>query len=163
MRRVFGLIVVAVVVVLAPVALAVPAHADPYGSPGGTISVADPAPGGSVTVTGSGFKPDSAVTVQILSTPVRLASVTADANGVATVAVTIPAGFAAGASHTIELVGVDSSSAAYTVSIPVTLASAGTALPKTGTTLVYLGLGVVVLALGVFLVVVVRRRRAATR
>lgn len=156
-------LVVAMVVAVAPVAFAIPAHASPYTSGGGTISPANPAPGGSCTVTGTGFKPDSSVAVQILSTPVHLASVTADANGLATATVTIPASFASGSAHTIQLVGLDSTGAEYAVSIPVTLGSTGTALPKTGTNLGYLWFGVMALVLGVLLVVVARRRRASSR
>jgi hypothetical protein len=160
-----GRLVAGVVVVVAVGVVAGPAVADPYGSGGGSVSVPDPAPGSSVTVSGSGFQPDSLVTVQILSTPVFLATVRADANGVATAQVRIPAGFAAGTSHHLQLVGVGSSGAAHTVSVPVTLVPAGTGLPGTGRSWTALGLGVAAVALGVAAVVLgvvlllIRRRR----
>ncbi len=161
-RLVAGVVAVVAVGVVVGV-VAGPAVADPYGSGAASVSVSDPAPGSSVTVSGSGFRPDSSVTVQILSTPVFLATVTADANGVATAQVRIPAGFAVGTAHHLELVGVASSGAARTVSVPVTLGppgTAGTALPRTGMTWTALGLGAAAVVLGVLLVVM-RRRRVA--
>ncbi len=56
------------------------------------------------TVTGTGFAPGATVNFGIYSTPTLLATVSADANGVATVTITIPADIALG-DHTVLAAG----------------------------------------------------------
>lgn len=68
------------------------------------------APGDVITLTGSGFQPGESVEIWLLSTPVRLAVLSADASGAFSVTVTIPANITPG-SHTLEVRG--SQSATY--------------------------------------------------
>ncbi|WP_348789223.1 putative Ig domain-containing protein [Leifsonia sp. NPDC080035] len=78
---------------------AVPIVAD--GPLGGVPSTA--VPGQSLTVTASGFAADSPVTFGIYSTPVVVAQVDADVNGVATATIVIPAGYTG--AHTLLAIG----------------------------------------------------------
>ena len=148
----------------APAARATPITATgPYNVGGGTISVLHPPPGSGCTVTGNGFGPDSTVQVQILSTPMNLTSVTADANGQATASITIPTEFLPASHHTIELVGVDSSNTAMIVSIPVILGSVSAAPTRsmsTGTAvLLSLLVASAVFVVGAAVIVATRNRR----
>jgi hypothetical protein len=93
------------------------------------------APGGSLSVSGTGFTPGERVAIELHSTPVTLALSTADATGAIAAEVTIPAGTEPG-EHTIVLTGLDSgrtASAAITVTQAATGAAA--ALPATGAAL----------------------------
>ncbi len=138
------------------------AHAAPY-TPNGRadISTSAPAPGGSIEVTGGGFKAGSTVQVVIYSDPVNLGSARANAAGEVSLDVTIPASFAPGSQHTIQLQGIDPSGAVRVLSHEVTIADSEGQLAYTGATVLPLiGGGVVLLGLGAFLLV--RTRRGAT-
>src|SRR5947209_6241602 len=68
--------------------------------PGNTISVTVVTPGGTITINISGFQPREVIVIVIHSTPVQLASVTANASGAASAALTIPTSIPTGL-HTI--------------------------------------------------------------
>jgi len=130
--------------------VAAPAARASYSSDGGlSLSNSAPAPGGSTTVTSSGWKPSSEVTITLHSTPVVLATVKADATGSVNAAVTIPSSASTG-THTIELAGTSSAGAPQTMSTPITVeASGGDPLPRTGAAVAALVLvGVVLFVVG---------------
>ncbi|UCR88364.1 carboxypeptidase-like regulatory domain-containing protein [Mycetocola spongiae] len=87
-------------------------------------------PGAELALTGSGFAAGEEIAIWLHSTPVVLATVTADPAGAVATTVTIPADAAAGA-HRVELRGVTSGSvfAALTVADPAGSNPAG-ALPE---------------------------------
>ena len=147
-------------VVPAPtVPAAVPAKNGDLSLPAGATSTV--APGKTITVSGSGYAPNSTVSVAIYSTPQVLTTVVTDASGNFTATVTVPAGLATG-SHTLVASGVDSAGNVRYVNLPVTVSSSGKA------TLAYTGadvavpsiIGLVAVSLGAGLIVV---RRRATR
>ncbi len=75
-------------------------------------------PGATFTVTGSGFAAGETVTITVQSTPVTLASVTADSSGNITSAIVLPADLEAG-QHTLTVAGQDASATfAFTVADP---------------------------------------------
>ena len=81
-----------------------------YGSnPSGTLSTQTAAPGSNVDVSGSGFKPNTDVTITLHSTPVVLATVKANASGTFSATVTIPKDTVLG-SHQIISSGLDANS-----------------------------------------------------
>ncbi len=138
--------------------------------PTSTISNDNPDPGDDVTITGSGFGPDTGGTIFVLSEPIQLATATADSEGVIRATVTIPEEIQPGA-HTIEIRGVDANDTPRTVSIPITVAgevtgttAAAQPLAATGSGLSTLILvaGVLAAAGGALLLQVRRRRTAAT-
>jgi hypothetical protein len=118
-------------------------------------------PGKTMTVSGSGYAPNSTITLAIYSTPQVLTIVVTDASGNFTATVTVPAGLAAG-NHTLVASGVDSSGNVRYVNLAVTVSGSGKA------TLAYTGadvalpsiVGLIALSLGTGLIVV---RRRATR
>ncbi|MCW2705827.1 MAG: exported protein of unknown function [Blastococcus sp.] len=119
------------------------------------------AAGKTMTISGSGYAPNSTVTLAIYSTPQVLTTVVTDASGNFTATVTVPAGLAAG-SHTLVASGVDNSGNVRYVNLAVTVSAAGTA------TLAYTGADVVLPAIGGLVAVVVggglivaSRRRSA--
>jgi hypothetical protein len=116
------------------------------------------APGKTVTVSGSGYAPNSTVTLAIYSTPQVLTTVVTDASGNFTATVTVPAGLEAG-NHTLVASGVDSSGTVRYVNLAVTVSSSGKAtLAYTGVDVALpsvVGLGAVFLGVGL---IVVRRR-----
>ena len=97
-----------------------------------TAAVSDTTPerGQLVTVTGSGFLGSSNVIVELLSTPVRLGTLKANAQGAVSGEVRIPLGTELGA-HDIKLTGSNAAGAAVERSVPITVV-ASTALPATG-------------------------------
>lgn len=138
--------------------------------PTGTISDDNPSPGDDVDLTASGFGPNTDSTIFILSTPIQLATATADGDGVVRASVTIPNEVQPG-SHTIEVRGVDSNETPRTVSIPITVAgevtdttAAAQPLAATGSGLSTLILvaGVLAAAGGALLLQARRRRTAGT-
>lgn len=161
-----GKLAVAGTIVAAPVGLAVSAQAGPYDVPS-TVSNTSPAPGGTLTLTGSGFRPNSAVTIEIHSTVQVLGTATANANGVVSARVTIPAGMLAGTAHTLVITGVDAAGRPRVVSIPVTLAGSvvvnpGPSLPFTGIDAIAVGAtSAGLIGFGSFVVFTNRRRKAA--
>lgn len=148
-------------VILAPGA----AHAQsaPYAPAGAPVlSASSPAPGAPLTVSGDGFRVGSQVRVVMFSEPVVLGTDTADAAGQVSADVKIPASFAAGSQHRIELQGVAPTGEFRILSQNVTLAggSRGT-LPLTGAAVVpVLVAGALLLAVGTALVVSGRRNCA---
>jgi LPXTG-motif cell wall-anchored protein len=124
------------------------------------------APGKTMTVSGSGYAPNSTITVAIYSTPQVLTTVVTDASGNFTATVTVPAGLEAG-NHTLVASGVDSSGNVRYVNLPVTVSSSGTATITGKATLAYTGadvalpsiIGLVAVSLGAGLILVRRRAR----
>ena len=125
---------------------------------GVSVSNASPAAGDSITVTGTGFYPNESVAIELRSTPVLLATATADASGSFTATVTVPSGTAAGA-HEIVATGAASG---HAFADPITVA--GPALAATGIDpLPPLLLGLCLVTTGFLLVVVRSRRRDTAR
>lgn len=159
-RRGSGLVAFALLFI--PVAV-VPAIAQTGQYPPGRaeleVSSSSVAPGGSLTVSGDGFRPGSSVAIDLFSDPVRLATVTADATGGINTAVTIPTTTSAG-QHTIEASGVTPAGEALVLSATITV---GGDLVRTGSSstapLTAAGAGLVLL--GAAALVVTRRRRAS--
>jgi LPXTG-motif cell wall-anchored protein len=142
-------------------ALAAPPYS-PAGAP--TLSTASPAPGGTVSVAGSGFRSGSRVRAVIFSEPVVLGTARANAAGEAAIAVTIPESFAPGSEHRLELQGVDPDGEVRILSRSITLAGgARGVLPFTGAAFVpALGLAGLLLVGGGLLVATRRARRGTS-
>jgi LPXTG-motif cell wall-anchored protein len=137
------------------VALAGPASAS-Y-EPTGTVSVSNPAPapGGALTVTGSGYAPLSQVTITIGAAQTVLSTVMTTADGSFSTSVTIPATLTG--TQTLTATGLNP--VGSTRVLAATLNVGGTPLPATGSdTTVLLVAGAVVVAVGAGLVVTSRRR-----
>ena len=91
-------------------------------------------PGGHETIQGSGFNPHETVDVTLHSTPVHLATVTANSSGVATATVTIPKSTTPG-THTLMMTGRTShvtNAATITVAGSPVVSHSGSGLPFTG-------------------------------
>jgi hypothetical protein len=120
--------------------------------------------GKKITLSGSGYMPNSTISVIIYSEPQVLTSVVTDATGSFTVEVTVPAGLVNG-QHTLVASGVDPSGNVRYMTLPVTVTGGTTGvggLAATGADIaVPLAGGLAVLALGAGLIVVSRRRSAA--
>ncbi|SFF49725.1 LPXTG cell wall anchor domain-containing protein [Blastococcus tunisiensis] len=153
--------------VLAPVTI--PAAAVPTAVPAksGDLTLAPSSagpitPGKKITVSGSGYAPNSSVDVIIYSTPQVLTTVIADGTGAFSVEVTVPAGLAAG-SHTVVASGVDASGVLRYVTLPITVTADGVAtLANTGADVTVPAVaGLATLGLGAGLIVFARRRRTA--
>lgn len=126
-----------------------------------TVSDSTPGAGGQVTVTGTGFAPGANVVITFESTPVTLATVTADAGGAFSTVVTIPANATPGA-HTIKATGAGAGGGTLVLSAQVTVGGAsGGTLAKTGANgilpLLLVAAGLVLV--GGVLIVSVRRRQ----
>jgi LPXTG-motif cell wall-anchored protein len=76
--------------------------------------------GKEITLTGSGYLPNSTVTVAIYSDPQVLTQVVTDGTGAFTVTVTVPAGLTDG-DHTLVASGVDASGAVRYMTLPITV------------------------------------------
>jgi hypothetical protein len=111
----------------------------PAATPGTTPRVTSSATltraGSEVTLVARGFVPGERVTFVLHSDPVVLGTAVADADGVATLTVTLPAGVPAG-QHTVVATGVDSGRVAE---VGVTLTGPAGSLAVTGTDPVALG------------------------
>ncbi|WP_457025656.1 hypothetical protein [Geodermatophilus sp. SYSU D01119] len=154
-------------VVAAPaVPATVPTASGPLGAPAGPSVTA----GRAVTLTGSGYLPDSTVTLVVYSTPTVLGTVVTDGNGAFSTTVTLPSGLASGA-HTLVASGVDPAGNPRALALPVTVAATGAAagggsagsggLAYTGADVAVPAVGgVAALLLGGGLVVAARRRSA---
>jgi LPXTG-motif cell wall-anchored protein len=137
--------------------------------PGAPVNVNTPsvAAGGQLTVSGSGWKPNSTVQIILNSTPVGLGTANVNVEGNFSKVVTIPADTAPGA-HTIVLVGTNAAGIARQVSRAITVTAAtgtgtgGTGeLPRTGSPAFPMTLvGVTLMAAGLLLVLSQRRRFA---
>lgn len=146
-----------------PFSLTVPASdgaLTPTGSSASSLAV-----GKKITLTGSGYAPNSTVTVLVYSTPQVLTTVVTDASGSFTVEVTVPAGLPAG-HHTLVASGVDPGGNLRTMTLPVTVVGGTTGqggLAYTGVAVApLLGGGVTAVALGAGLLVLSRRRRTVS-
>jgi hypothetical protein len=112
-----------------------------------------------LTLSGDGFAPNSPVTIGIYSTPVALATGTADANGHVSLEVTIPDNYTG--AHTMALSGIAPNGAPRVLTLEVRVAAAG-ALAQTGPHAALLTLtGMTFVAMGVALIARFRRRRHA--
>jgi hypothetical protein len=159
--RIVTQIAVATAVMVAPMLVAATANAGPYDTSPIKVSTSQPAPGGQVHITASGFKPNSTAKIYIHSNPILLATTTADANGIVDITVTVPTTLAAGTSHEIQAQGVDPAGNPLTDTINITLAG-GSALPFTGVDALGAGAaGAGLIGFGAFLVFAARRKRAA--
>ena len=114
-----------------------------------------------MTLTGTGYAPNSTVSLYIYSTPTLLATVQTNGTGSFSKVVTIPANLAPGAHHLVSA-GVDPSGNPRYLTSAVSVAQATGTLAWTGfeTLPVLLG-GVLTVAVGAGLVLVGRRRRTA--
>jgi hypothetical protein len=122
------------------------------------------AAGAEIDVAGSGYLPESTVTVVVYSEPTVLGSAAVDASGAFSASVTLPEDLPAGA-HTLVASGVDPQGNPRYLTLPITVAGATGAVhgrlaftgfdvqaPLTG--------GLAALGIGTALIVVSRRRRA---
>lgn len=159
MRKTLGL--VALTMAFSAIGLAPTVEAAPYGGAGSAqVSDRTPAPGQSVVVSGVGFAPNSKVVVTIEPGSTVLATLTADATGVVSGTVTIPAGTSGDAK--LVLKGVTASGAAVSASMAIVVGSSSAGLPTTGSNtepMVMWALAAVA-AGGVLVLTVTRRRRA---
>jgi len=124
-------------------------------TPTASLSTTTVAPDGRVTVTASGLAPSEPVELWLHSTPVKLWSGTANADGTLTQTVTIPTGIDTG-KHQIEVRGATSGSLWLDLTVTATLAATGfdpVAASAGG------GAGLLLLAGGVALLLLVRRRQ----
>ncbi|MFW3170619.1 hypothetical protein [Geodermatophilus sp. CPCC 206100] len=119
--------------------------------------ITEAAPGQQVTIIGTGFAPNSTVTVIIYSEPQVLGTALTDANGNFQKAFTVPANLPAG-QHSLVASGLDANGQQRFMRMDVTVAAAGTATgAKSGDNLAYTGaeplvpalLGLGALAVGV--------------
>lgn len=147
---------------------AAPASAqDPYADDD-TIAVSDATvtPGQPITLSAKTFMPGTTVTFTMFSAPVVLGTATADANGVATITVTIPANTTPG-THRIEASGTGIDGQPLTVVTTIQVAGTATApgssgLPTTGSDSVSLTqVAVAVMVFGGLMVVMANKRRSA--
>jgi hypothetical protein len=88
------------------------------------LSTSQPAAGGTVTVSGTGFAIDSNVYVTFESAPLLLATATADASGAFSVGVTIP--YSASGQHTLVATGLDPQGSARVLTSTIHVLSATT-------------------------------------
>jgi LPXTG-motif cell wall-anchored protein len=153
--------------VAGPVAAAQAAPTYPPSAPTITLSADVVAPGQSVVVTGTGFKPVTDVTLTWTGPGARgaaarlpLGSRGLTANTVGTVQGAVT--FQAVGQHTVSLLGVDVSGAPLTLSATLLVQTAGSPLAHTGgsSVLPSVAVGLALLVLGALVVLAVRRRRA---
>jgi hypothetical protein len=163
-RRFAALLVALLAGLFALVAVAPSSQAKPGYTKGATISFNTSGSCGHLTVSGTGFAPREQVVITLHSKTFTLATVTTDASGNFSVAVTLPAGVTG--NHQIVATGAtgDSDNGHLTLSACGNGAAgqgAGSGgLSTTGVAVLSLGgLGLVLLIGGVFLVVSGRRRR----
>lgn len=140
----------------APVATATPATTVSVTVDGVTVTVpaAPIAQGGGIVVAASGFEPFEVVEIWLYSTPVRLGTLTANAQGEISGTFSVPVGTPAGTHHIImkDEAGVETQSAAITVvaktaTTPV-LAETGTDVAGGWFALVFLLLGGLAVTVG---------------
>ncbi|KQR86698.1 hypothetical protein ASF96_10245 [Microbacterium sp. Leaf179] len=120
-----------------------------------SLSSTTVARGNQITVSASGFAAGESVEIWLHSTPVKLLSTTANADGTIAKTVTIPSDAAIGA-HNIEVRGVTSGSAYASLTVANGLAVTG--FDRTSAAMA--GIGASVLVLGGIAFVMVARRRA---
>ena len=141
-------------------AFATPAFA--YGPNAATVttSVTSIGAGGSLTVSGSNFAPDSTITITLHSDPVVLTTTSANSAGSFSVGVTIPSNTTPG-THTILATDTSGDSASTMVVVTGTVpVAASSGLAFTGADIAALsGVGAIAMALGGMLILTGRRRR----
>jgi LPXTG-motif cell wall-anchored protein len=138
----------------------VPTADGPLAAPSGTGATGSVVKGQKVTLHGTGYAPNSLVSVLVYSTPQVLTTVMTDSSGSFTVEVTVPAGLPDGR-HTLVAAGADPSGNVRYLTLPITVTAGSAELAYTGASIMtpaLLGLGA--LALGGGLLVVSRRRTA---
>ncbi|MER7274684.1 hypothetical protein ABT369_09525 [Dactylosporangium sp. NPDC000244] len=142
-------------VLQAPAPVTLPATAPP--APDGALTGATdttPQPGQTITITGSGYKPNTTITVAIYSTPVTVGTVTTDGTGAFSATVTVPAGLAPG-SHTLVAAGLAPDNTVRYLTAAVTVVPTAVAtgpLPVTGAAVTGLAqLGSIAVIIGVLL------------
>ncbi len=96
----------------------------PAAGPVAELSAGSVVAGGSVSISATGFAPGERIEVWLHSEPVRLAVLTADADGALRASVAIPAATEAG-EHRLELRGADSGSLWLPLTVRASLASTG--------------------------------------
>ncbi len=84
------------------------------------LSATTPSAGSPVHLEGSGYAPNSAVTITIESTPKTLVTTTTDATGSFSVTVTIPGGYSG--AHTLVATGVAPDGSVRTLASPIEVA-----------------------------------------
>lgn len=160
-KRLSGTAAAVLAVVLTAFAFAGSSGAAPYGG-GATVSVSSGtvAPGGTVTVSASGFHRNQTVTLR-LDTGVVLGTVNSG-NGSWSTTVTIPAGTSLG-SHTITATDAAGDTASVTVAVTAGAPSStggGGGVSVTGVAVIGIGaLGALLIAGGAVLLYAGRRRR----
>jgi hypothetical protein len=121
--------------------------------------------GEEITVSGSGYLPNSSVDIVMYSTPQVLKTVLADGNGNFTATVTVPAGLANGTHHLVAA-GVDENGNPRYLVVEVTVSGGVATVTSSGlaytgfTALPFVGAGVLALGVGGGLLVASRRRQA---
>lgn len=143
---------------LAAVLLPSTAFATPYGDGSLTVSDSTPVAGAQVTVSGTGFAPNSSVEIVLQPSGQSLATTTADAAGAVSVVVTIPTGVLGNV--TLEAVGTDAAGGAVVRSAGLTVVESD--LPATGSSnMPILVAALIAAAAGGALVVIARLRHRA--
>ena len=122
-----------------------------------SLSTSTVTPGGQVTVTGRGYAPGEAIELWLHSTPVKLATLTASADGTFSRTVTIPVGTETGAHH-IEARGATSGTIPLNLTVVAGLAVTGV---SDGAATMGLLLAVPLVGAGVGLMLWRRRRASA--
>jgi hypothetical protein len=128
----------AAVMPTSPVLAAEPPDTDlPLVTGDGAISTA--APGQDLVMIGDGYAPDSTVTIAVYSSPIVVATATADEDGVFEQSVTVPASLSLG-SHSFVAAGVGPDGAVRALRLDLTIAEAGAGagLPVTGPAIFWL-------------------------
>jgi 5'-nucleotidase len=164
-RRRFAALLVAVLAgLLALVAGAAASQAAPAYTKHASISFSASGTCGHLTVNGEGFAPNEQVTLTLHTKTFTLTTVTTDADGNFSAAVTLPAGV--DGKHTIDATGSTNDKASGKITLTNCAGTAGQGagsggLSNTGVAVLSIaGVGVLLLIGGTFLVVSGRRRRA---
>ncbi|MFB7844928.1 ExeM/NucH family extracellular endonuclease [Microbacterium sp. NPDC056052] len=125
-----------------------------------TLGASSVAPGGTLTIAGSGLEGEQSVALELHSTPVSLGSVTTNGDGAFSTTVTIPAGTAPGEHHVVAILP-DGSQLTAAITVAAAGSGNGSGLALTGADSgSFLLLAAVLLALGLGLIVARRRLRA---
>jgi hypothetical protein len=120
-----------------PIATEAPDTNLPLDTGNGDVSTL--APGAEIVVKGAGYAPYSSVTITVYSSPIVLATVTADATGAFEQSVTAPESLAAG-THSFVAAGVDPDGNVRALRLDLTIASGSDTggLPVTGPSVLWL-------------------------
>jgi titin len=148
-----------------PVSTTVPVTDLPLETGDGNTTSA--APGEELVVEGDGYAPYSSVTITVYSSPIVLATVTANEMGAFRQAVTVPEGLSAG-THSFVAAGVDENGQPRALRLDLTIAAdsdddSGGRLPVTGPALVWIIVAGFTVTLAGFALRAVRPGRAAHR